>query len=72
MVKDHAYQFACRGLFAALHPGNDGDDMGNHPMEFYKESVKYWTTKDKEQRPKPDEKEVKTEPETQPSATAEA
>jgi DNA primase large subunit len=72
MAKDTHYQLACRGLFTALHPGNDGDDMGNHPMQYYQESVRYHAAKEKEkeQRPRTGEKEVKTEPETQPSATA--
>lgn len=74
MAKDHHHQFACRGFFAAMHPGNDGEDMGNHPMQYYQESVRYHAAKEKEkeQRPAPDEKVVKTEPETQPSATVEA
>jgi DNA primase large subunit len=74
-AKNADHQYACRGFFAAMHPGNDGDDMGNHPLQYYQESVRYWASKEKEQRPnplKPAEKEIKAEPETQPSATLEA
>lgn len=64
------HEMACRTLFSALHDGH-GDDMAlNHPLQFYQESVKYWLAKEK--RPKAAETETKVEPETQPSATAEA
>lgn len=71
MARDGHHQMGCRGLFTALHPGNEGDEMGNHPMQYYQESVRYWAAKEKEQRPKPEEKDAKAEPETQPSATVE-
>jgi DNA primase large subunit len=68
-AQKHEHQMACKNFFVAKHPGNDGGDMGNHPIEYYKESVRYW--KEKEQRLKPAEKSIKVETETQPSATAE-
>jgi DNA primase large subunit len=68
IAKDHLYQPACVSFFKARHPGSDGPD-GNHPMEYYQESVRYW--KEKEQRPKTEQTAIKVEPDTQPSATVE-
>jgi DNA primase large subunit len=64
------HEMACRTLFSALHDGHGNDMALNHPLQFYQESVKYWLAKEK--RPKAAETETKVEPETQPSATAEA
>jgi DNA primase large subunit len=64
-VKDHAYELACRSFFQAKHPGNNGDEMGNHPMEYYKESAKYYAAKEKQVKSVPVKSEatpVKAEP----------
>ena len=34
-------------LFKAKHPGNEGEEMGNHPMQFYQESVRFYLAKEK-------------------------
>lgn len=46
-ASDHHYELACRDYFKAKHPGNDGEDMGNHPLQYYQESAKYHVAKDK-------------------------
>ena len=46
-VRDTHYELACRDLFKAKHPGNEGEEMGNHPMQFYQESVRFYLAKEK-------------------------
>jgi len=35
------YQLACQEYFIALHPGSQGDGVGNHPNSFFNESCKH-------------------------------
>jgi DNA primase large subunit len=35
------YQLACIEYFKALHPGSEGDGVGNAPRDYFKESCRY-------------------------------
>lgn len=60
-VRATHYELACRDVFKAKHPGNDGEEMGNHPMQFYQESMRYYVAKEAEEKKKAKAEEVKKE-----------
>lgn len=35
------YQIACVEYFKAMHPGHEGDGVGNHPLQYYQVSCAY-------------------------------
>lgn len=35
------YQLACVEYFKALHPGSEGEGVGNSPMDFFRESCRF-------------------------------
>lgn len=39
------FQLACVEYFKAIHPGSEGDGVGNSPLDFYKESCRCYTKK---------------------------
>lgn len=36
------FQLACMEYFKAIHPGNEGDGVGNSPMDFYRLSCQHY------------------------------
>ncbi|CAD7952082.1 unnamed protein product [Amoebophrya sp. A120] len=37
------YQLACKQFFCKTHKGHSGEGIGNHPNQFFNESVNYYT-----------------------------
>lgn len=52
LTKEHHFQIACRLHWELLHPGGNAEPVGNHPNQWFDESMKYYDEKAKKEADK--------------------
>lgn len=64
------YQLGCIEYFNALHPGSEGDGVGNSPIDFFRQSTQYYLKKKEKESGKSPTKPGVEVPAQQPVAAA--